>query len=157
MKVHAIKTWFDSHLGAVSVTDDVLGVVQQIKQLDDRLNVFFNPQSEEFDIVETCLDGTDRLVFSVKELDARAVNRLQKADHWGSETPGSVLKRNEDDDFLSDLDRENDLLQEAKDARTREKLMDALERYAWAIDPGVGLTIQSSIHVKKDINGRSDD
>lgn len=148
MELHAIKSWYDQHHGLVELTDDVLGVVKQVKALGEgRLSVFYNAQSDGYDIVERCLDHTDRLVFSVKELDARVVERLHLADHWGASTPDrSDLKSGHD--FADEIEELNEAMMSLKDEASRDKLGDAGERLAWAFDIGVG--INASILVPGD-------
>jgi hypothetical protein len=133
MELPAIKTWVDfNHGGVVSLEDDVLGVVRRVKAIDDRLHVFYNEQSGEFDIVEHCLDGVQRLVFSVGTLDQRVVNRLLLADHWKDGNPDHVI--GDEDDILVRMDRENEELEAAWNEERMEKIRDAGERIAWALD-----------------------
>ena len=107
MQVRGIPSWFDQHEGVVVVEDDVQSVVRAIREYSDRLMVFYNPQSSGFDIVERCLDGTDRLVFSVGELDMRVLDRLHQADHWhGQDVPNHVL--GEGEDFVAKVDAWNE-------------------------------------------------
>lgn len=151
MEVRGVKTWIDSHHGVVELEDDVLNVVRDIKQLDPRLHVFWNPQSEAFDIVEYCLDHEQRLVFSVKELDPRVLPRLRGADHWGgNQTPEHYITP-DDEDFVALMDADNEALAAAHTQASRQKLQDAGERLAWALDIGAGLSYKSSISVKEDI------
>lgn len=158
MEIHPIKTWFDKRHGVVEVPDDVLGVVRQVKQMaDGRLTIYWNDQSSKFDVVERCLDGTDRLVFSVDELDARVLTRLQNADHWGADTPDRGMKRADEDDFLADLERYEAEVKEQEWDGVRGRTEEIGERLAWALDnvtdrPSVG----GSILVKKDIRGSSE-
>jgi hypothetical protein len=133
MQIHGIKSWFDRHEGVVVVEDDVQNVVRGIRELSDRLHVFYNPQTEGFDIVEKCLDSTDRLVFSVPELDMRVLDRLRRADHWhGQEVPSHVL--GESEDFVAEVDAWNEKHQADKDAEGFERIREAGERLAWALD-----------------------
>lgn len=154
MEVHAVKTWFDQKHGVVELDGDVLNIVEQVKVIGDgRLHIFYNPQTDGFDVVESCLDGTDRLVFSADALDQRILDRLHKADHWGSENPERP-KLTDENDFLSDIERHNQELEDEKDEAGRDKLGDAGERLAWALDlvndrPSVG----GSISVPKDLDG----
>lgn len=133
MEVHAVKTWFDKKHGVVLVDDDVQNVVRDIKALSDRLHVYFNPQTEGFDIVESCLDGTDRLVFSAAELDQRIIHRLHGADHWhGQDIPEHVL--GDDEDYVAKIDDHNEQVQAELDEKFRNQIYDVGERLAWALD-----------------------
>lgn len=152
MEIRAIKTWHDLRHGVVELEDDVLGIVQQIQQLDPRLHVFYNDQTEKFDLVESCLDGTDRLVFSVEELDARVLHRLMGADHWGGNPTPERFIRPDDEDFVAQMDADNEAHEAALDEESRDKLRDAGERLAWALDIGTGLAYKTNIRVTKDIS-----
>lgn len=155
MEIHAIKSWYDQRHGVQVVEDDVLDVVKRIKQLSDgRVRIYYNEQGDEFDLVETCLDGTDRLVFSCATLDQRTVDRFVNADQWGADTPDRGMIKPEGSDFLDELDAYNEALEKAIRDGFRDRLGDVGERLARTMDIGVG--INSSIHVKKDIRGGTD-
>jgi hypothetical protein len=133
MRVHGLPSWVDKHEGVVVVEDDVQSIVRGIREVSDRLTVFYNPQSEHFDLVEHCLDGTDRLVFSVRQLDGRVLDRLRQADHWhGQDVPNHVL--GEGEDFVAKVDAWNEEQQAEKDAEGYGRLREAGERLAWALD-----------------------
>jgi hypothetical protein len=137
----------------VVVDDDVQNIVRDIRALSERLHVYYNPQSGGFDIVEHCLDGTERLVFSVDELDQRVVHRLHLADHWrGQETPDHVI--GEDEDIIARIDAENEALERASREQARDKIRDAGERLAWALDAVRDHhSVGGHIRVSKDIRG----
>ncbi len=152
MEIPAVKMWVDLKHGVQHVEDDVLDVVRQLKEMSDgRVRVYYNEQANEFNIVEHCLDGVERLVFNAKELDARVVERLRRADHWDASTPDRGYSRPEGSDFLDDVDAFNEALEREIKAGHMDKIGDAAEQLARALDIGVG--VQSSIHVKKDIKG----
>lgn len=134
MEVHAVKSWVDIKKGSViEVTEDVQNIVSEIRQISPRLHVFFNDQSGGFDVVESCLDGTDRLVCSVPQLDKRLPERLRAADHWyGQEAPTFVLP--DEEDFAAKIDRDNEVLEEALREEAREKIRYAGEALAWSLD-----------------------
>lgn len=152
MEVHGIRSWFDAREGVVVVEDDVLNVVRDIKAISPRLQVFHNPQSDEFDIVESCLDGAQRLVFSVEKLDGRVLHRLRSADHWhGEDLPHHVLE--DDEDFVARVDEHNAQREVARSAETAEAVADVGERLVWALDwakdrPSVG----GSVRVPKGVD-----
>lgn len=138
MEVHAIRTWVDLKSGGVvKVTDDVQNVVRDLREISDRLHVYWNEQSEAYDIVESCLDGTDRLVCSQKTLDQRLVQRVREADHWrGQDRPNHILE--DDKDFAAQMDAMNDADEEERREAFREHIRDAGERIHWALDLGPG-------------------
>ena len=133
MEVHGISSWYDQRAGVVVVEDDVQSIVRGMKEICDRLHVFANPQTGEFDVVESCLDGTDRLVFSVPELDGRVLDRLRSADHWfGSDQPDRIL--GDDEDFVARIDEHNAELERADRDRHRGQLSEVGLRLAHALD-----------------------
>jgi len=151
VEVHSVRSWYDQHHGVVVVEDDVQNVVRDIKAISPRIHVYSNPQTSGFDLVESCLDGTDRLVFSVQQLDQRVVDRLRSADHWhGQDVPNHVL--GEDEDVTARVDAHNREMEELQKEKFRDQLYDAGERLAWALDIG-GPSVRSSILVPKDIDG----
>jgi hypothetical protein len=151
MKISAVKTWYDQRHGVINLDGDVLGIVQRVKEIDPRLSIYYNEQTDGYDLVESCLDGTDRLVFSVDELDQRLVDRLLKADHWGGDTPDHRDEfRPDDKDFASEMDKANEALLAAKDEESMEKVREAGERLAWALEED-GQGVRASILVPKDV------
>jgi tRNA nucleotidyltransferase/poly(A) polymerase len=143
VEIHAVNTWYDKKLGVVQVEDDVANVVRDIREIDPRIHVYWNEQGGEFDLVETCLDGTERLIFSVNSLDARVVTRLKQADQWhGREDPAHLLSANED--FLTQIDADEAAETAKKKAANREKIHEVGEMLAWAGEQdrrGVGAQI----------------
>lgn len=152
MQVHAVKTWFDRREGVVVVDDDVQNVVADLKAISPRLSVYYNPQSGGFDIVESCLDGTDRLVTSVDELDQRVVTRIREADHWnGNDRPVVVL--GEGEDITARVDAHNAEMERLRSEETAEKIGEAGERLAWALDNTRDHhSVGGSISVPKDVS-----
>jgi hypothetical protein len=145
MEVYGVRSWFDQREGVVVVEDDVQNIVRGIKEISDRLHVFYNPQHGGFDVVESCLDGTDRFVMSASELDNRVLDRLRNADHWhGQDTPEHVL--GDDEDFVAQIDEHNEAIERAIRDGYRDKLGDVGERLIRTLDnvsdrPSVGGTI----------------
>ena len=133
MEVHAVKTWADvRHQKMVVVDDDVQNVVRDIRAIDDRLVVYWNEQAEYFDIVERCLDGRERLVFSVNELDQRVPDRLRGADHWRNDEPHFILP--DDEDFVAQIDEANEELERQQKQEFDGQMEYAAESLAWALD-----------------------
>jgi hypothetical protein len=81
MELRTLRTWYTARDGWVTLDDDVLSIVRQVRELyGDRVTIELHPQQGEYVFVEHCEDHTDRLIFSVSELDARCIERLQQAD-----------------------------------------------------------------------------
>lgn len=151
MEVRPIPLWVEKGQ-MVEVDNHVTAVLSDIREISPRIRVFWNEQSGEFDLVEDCEDNTQRLIFSVPELDARVVSRLKAADHWhGREDPTHVLA--EDEDFLAKIDADNEALEAEKDEAHREKLRDAGERLAWAGEMD-RRGVNASIRVPRGPDGR---
>jgi hypothetical protein len=151
MEIHAVSTWIDQHHGVVRVEDDVANVVRDIHAISSRIHVFFNEQTGNFDLVESCLDNTDRLIFSVEHLDARVVNRLRLADQWqGREDPAHMLS--EDEDFLSMMDADQAADKAAQKERHMDGVRDAGERLAWALEQD-RRGVKASISIPKELDG----
>jgi hypothetical protein len=144
MEIHAVPNYLDRQHGAVEVTDDVANVVRDIHAISPRIHVFWNEQTDEFDLVEHCLDETHRLIFSVQSLDARVVNRLRIADQWhGREDPSHPLE--EDGDFLSKIDEDDGREEAERNEEHLDRIREAGERLAWAGEMdrrGVGAQIR---------------
>jgi len=145
MELHAVSTWIDQRHGMVRVEDDVANVVRDVHEISPRIHVYWNEQTGNFDLVESCLDGTDRLIFTVQHLDARVVDRLRMADQWrGRETPDHLLP--EDEDFLTLMDAANTDAEKKRDDREKDQIRDAGERLAWALEEdGKGTHSQISV------------
>lgn len=120
MEIRAIKTWVDSHHGMVSITDDVLSIVQRMREIDPRLKVYYNEQRGEYNIVESCLDSVERLVFTVPTLDARVISRLLEADQYNPNNP----------DVLDKIDAHNKGIEAKLGEANLDRLRDAGERLA---------------------------
>lgn len=135
----------------VNVEDDVLNVVREMKAISDRLYCWWDESADEFHICEHCLDGTDRLVFSVKELDARVIHRLRAADHWyGQDVPNGILP--DDEDFVSQMDADNAKVEEQLREDMRGKVHEAGDRLAWALDNCRDRSsYKGSIHVPREV------
>jgi len=132
----------------------VLDIVRQLQAIDPRIHVFYNGQADEFDLVEDCLDGVQRLIFSCKELDARVVRRILEADHWrGRRDPEHVVP--EEEDFLTAIDKDNEALQDAIDEKHRDQLRYWGEELAWSMEEGHRGT-KSHIRVERDVDASPD-
>ena len=150
MEVRPIPLWVEKGQ-MVEVDNHVTAVLRDIREISPRIHVFYNEQSDEFDLVEDCEDNTQRLIFSVPELDARVVSRLKDADHWyGQESPTHVLS--EDEDFLAKIDADNEALEEEKREVDRERIRDVGERLAWAGEQD-GRGVNAQIHVPRSLDG----
>ena len=132
MDVKGIPSYFDRGT-FVTVDDDVLNVVRDLREISPRLNCWYDEHSDTFHVTEDCLDGVTRLVLTAKTLDQRVVNQVRSADHWhGNDRPRVIL--GEDEDVLSKVDAHNDALEAGWREETRGKIHDAGERIAWALD-----------------------
>lgn len=104
----------------VLVEEDVLRVVDKIREIDPNLRIKYNPDPEAgiteapYRITEICRDGIERIVFDVWELDDRIIQRIHQAD---------VLKF----DIAGQIDRNNALARRNKQKRFEEVKAEAKE------------------------------
>lgn len=121
-KLHAVRAYYDAEVGQfVELTDDVLGIVSQVREIyGDRVAIHLDPLTGWFHFVEHAEDGSQRLIFSVDELDARALRRLQEADsQWsGHKDPYDALEREQDEDMAR------------RDRRSLDQVLEVGERLA---------------------------
>ena len=147
MELHAIPTFYTARHGMVTLEDDVLSIVRQVKQVyGDRVVIELDDHTGVYHFIEHCEDGTDRLIFTTDHLDNRDLERLMRADSTG---------RLYEDPYDA-AEREQDELQAAIDESKMDGVRDAAERLAWALGDGKhGPGVHQSIHVKRDIRADS--
>jgi len=100
MELRALRTWYTQHDGWVTLDDDVLSIVRQVRDLyGNRVSIELNQHNGEYVFVEHCEDQTDRLIFTTTELDGRALDRLLKADSQTRmhEDPYDAAERSQDE------------------------------------------------------------
>lgn len=150
-RLGTLKTTYENG-GLQTVDDDVLNIVRRIRDISDRVTVYWNDQKGCFTLTETSLDGsTERLVFEVAELDERVLTRLRGADHWqGNETPEHV--RPDEEDYVSELDRAQAAIDAAIDVRAREEREEILHEVASYADLD-GKGTRATILVPRGIDG----
>jgi hypothetical protein len=141
MELYAMKSWYDNREGLVELEDDVLSIVRQVRELyGHRIKICLEPTTGQYVFSENCEDGTERLIFVTGELDARALDRLLRAD---SQLRGYT-------DAYDEAEREHDRNLEERDAASLERIRDAGERLAWALEED-GRGTGAQILVTKDI------
>lgn len=144
-QLYAIKSWYDNRLGMVTLEDDVLSIVRQVKEMyGERITVEMDPRQGCYHFVEHCEDQTHRLIFSTTELDARCMDRLLRAD---SQSRGY-------EDPYDAAEREQDELQRNADIAAREKLLAHGEELTHALKkdglvPHLPLKVSMSIPKEK--------
>jgi hypothetical protein len=67
---------------------------------DGRVFVLLDDNTGAYHFVESSADGSERLIFTTDTLDARCLDRLQRADSqwWGHEDPYAALEAEQDAD-----------------------------------------------------------
>ncbi len=80
--LRAIRSFYSAERGAlVTLDDDVLSIVSQVRDLyGNAVSVQLDPDTGWYHFIAHEEDGTERLIFSVEELDPRALERLKQAD-----------------------------------------------------------------------------
>jgi hypothetical protein len=107
MELRALHSWYTSRDGWVSLDDDVLSIVRQVKEAyGDRVTIELDRQFGHYAFVEHCEDDTDRLVFTTTELDGRCLERLMMGDSQSRvyQDPYDAAER-EQDDAQRDIDK----------------------------------------------------
>lgn len=125
-RLRAIKTFYSGRDGLVTLEDDVLSIVSQVKQdYGDKITVEVDPDTGQFLFIEHCEDHTDRLIFSTDELDGRALDRLRRADaqYRGHEDPYAAAEREQDE-----AQRRIDQAHTERILETGEELLFALKK-----------------------------
>lgn len=125
MEMLPMKAWYNHEHGVIELEDDVLSIVRQVRELyGRRVTIELLPgSSEPYAFVEHSEDQTDRLIFTCVELDARALERLQRSD---SHSRMYV-------DPYDESEKAHDRLQEEKDERSKEQLSEVAEEMAYAL------------------------
>lgn len=65
---------------AESVESDLYSICERVKEISESLHIVLlkgDPRGMNFAIMERCEDGVARLIYKVKELDARVLERLR--------------------------------------------------------------------------------
>jgi hypothetical protein len=142
MELYAMKSFYTAREGLVQLDDDVLSIVRQVRELyGHKVKICLEPTTEEYVFSENCEDGTERLIFTTPDLDARCIQRLQDAD--------SQLRGYQD--AYDRAEHEQDELDRSKDEKSMDGIRDAGERLAWALEED-GKGTNAQILVTKDIN-----
>lgn len=143
MELYAMKSFYDNRLGLVTLEDDVLSIVSQVRELyDRRVTVELDPDRGVYHFIEHCEDGTDRLIFTVDELDGRALLRLQVADS----------QRTGFEDPYDAAERAQDKAQADQEAVGREKVAEQGERLIHALKhSGLEDHLPLTVSIPKDV------
>lgn len=81
VRLRDLKTFYARRMGLVTVDDDVLSIVRQLKEeYGERVTVEMDPNTGAYHFIEHCEDGTDRLIFSTYRLDPTSLDRVRRAD-----------------------------------------------------------------------------
>lgn len=100
MELYAVKAWYDQRMGMVTLEDDVLSIVRQVRELyGTRVSIELDENCGMYHFVEHGEDHTDRLIFSTPELDGRAYERLMQSDSHGRmyQDPYDAAERSQDE------------------------------------------------------------
>lgn len=119
-------TYLDANAGRlVTEGPDVLGIKREIAaRWPDVIEVYFDLIEEKWVIVEKCADGVERLVMPPRErLDMTVIEKLQRIDQ-AAHSQG---------DLNREFEREDELVDRAKDHSLSEAIGDGAERFYWAL------------------------
>lgn len=100
--LRAIRSFYSAaHGGLLTLDDDVLSIVSQVRQeFGDKVQIQLDPETGWYHFVGIEDDGnTERLIFSVEQLDPRALERLRRADSHarGFEDSYDAAEREQDE------------------------------------------------------------
>jgi hypothetical protein len=104
----------------ITIDEDVLGVVKELKQIDPGLKVRWNEVGEYFVVYEVLKDGTESLVTTTPTLDGRLVKHMRRL---GSE----------DYDYVAEIERMDTDAERAKDRVFSERVGELGEQAAHAL------------------------
>lgn len=113
-QLRAVKAWYSAdRRGFIELQDDVLGIVSQVRQLyGDKITVELDDERGVFHFVAHGDEGETYLIFTVSELDQRALDRLQLSD---------THNRYHQDPY-DEVERAQDALDRAKEQAQRESI-----------------------------------
>jgi hypothetical protein len=122
----------------VLVEDDVLGIVRELKEIDPNLTVHWNEYGEFYAIGEMLPDGTESLVTTVPELDARLPEHMRMLQSSGY-------------NYVKEMERQDREAEKAKEHRFSEQVGERGERLAHALRKD--LQYGGKAFVPKDVDG----
>jgi len=142
-RLHAVKRFYSASRGLVTLDDDVLSIVRQVRELyGEKVTIEVDPETDWFHFVGH-ENGTDYLIFSTDRLDSRALNRLLEGDSH---------RRGHRDPYLA-VEREQDALNEAKDAASMGKIVEAGEMLAFYMKrEGKAERLPTTVAIPKDVH-----
>jgi len=130
MELHAVKAWYDHRVGMVTLEDDVLSIVRQVRErYGTKVSVELDENQGVYHFVEHGEDHTDRLIFSTSELDHRALERLLRSDSHSRtyQDPYDAAERSQDE-----LNAQKDRVFGEKVQEVGEELAHALRKEGMA-------------------------
>ncbi len=136
MELRAVKCFYTQRDGLVELEDDVLSIVRQVRDLySDRVKVHWEPTTGHYVFVESSEDGSEKLIFTTAELDARALDRLIASD---SRSRGY-------EDAYDNAERDQDRAQEAIDKDYMRQITDVGEQLHWVFHSGGRIFVPRSV------------
>lgn len=140
----ALKSFYANGMGLVTLEDDVLSIVSQVREMTDgKVKVQLDPDTGWYHLVEFCEDTTQRLVFSVEDLDGRVIDRLGRADS----------RRSDHEDPYAAAEREQDEAQAAIDKAYAESVVEHGEEMLFHIrQAGAAPRLPLPVSIPRDVN-----
>jgi hypothetical protein len=122
----------------VHIEDDVLDVVRRLREIHPGLNVRWNPHQEYFTIYELCVDGRERIVTNVTELDPRLIEHFEMlaSESW---------------DAVAEMDRMDDQAERDKEYALAERTGEIGERLHHALRSD--LEVKDHVYVPEKYRG----
>jgi hypothetical protein len=104
----------------VGIEADLLDILAQVKEIDERLSIRWSVSGEYFAVYERMPSGKDELVFTTTELDQRVVDRLRLISSTGY-------------DFVKEMDKMDDEADREKQRKLHEEVGERGEELAHAL------------------------
>ena len=120
----------------IEIQADLGGIAKELKEIDDRLHLRFNP-TQEFYAIYAKEKGTEYLVSTFKSLDRRVTERIRKV-------------MSSDYDYVKELDRVQEKKDKEFEYKQSQKVQENAEKLAWALRKD--FEVKDRIYVSRDIS-----
>lgn len=121
----------------VVVDDDVLGIAQQLKEIDPSLCLRYSEAGEYFVIYQQSDDGVHQhLILTSQDLNPQVVERVRQigSEHY---------------DYMKELEAQDAAVERARDHAFSEKTGEVAERLSFAIRKDLGLLTDRAFVTKE--------
>lgn len=121
----------------ILIEDDVCGVAQRLKEIDDSFRLRYNEQGEFFVVYQLTGDG-EKLVTTAQECDARLVERVRRVASDSYDYGAEVTKAEDEADRI-------------KNEQFKEEVGEISERLAHAVREDLRKAIPGPVYIPPDL------